>query len=379
MITQLRVDNYRGVQRLELGLNSMNLLTGGNGSGKTSVLMAIAAIRDLATGRHAVAEAFPSLSCTRWVSEPHQTFRLALEGDDPCNQGAPITYLYELTIDHEHSGGKPTGRARVLRESVRAEGDRPLFEFSEGTVQLYNDGFGTGPQFTFNWERSGLSSVQLGRPDNTRLTHMVEMLRLIRVLHLSPEDVSDVSEQPEEQLAFSGGNFAAWYRWLSDGNQALGAEIGRALEEVIPGFDYFGAPEVGAGRKRLYVYRRHGAHQSQYDLSELSSGQLALTVLYTVLIDASKRGGVVCIDEPGAFLALEEIQPWLRDLSDLCLEGKAQAILTSHHPELVNYLGPEFGIWLRRGDEGGTDHEPLAGLLEDTLDPAEALSRGWVS
>ena len=126
MITQLRVDNYRGVQRLELGLNSMNLLTGGNGSGKTSVLMAIAAIRDLATGRYAVAEAFPSLSRTRWLSEPHQTFRLALEGDDPCNQGAPITYLYELTIDHEHSGGKPTAGPCPPRERPRRRGPAPF-------------------------------------------------------------------------------------------------------------------------------------------------------------------------------------------------------------------------------------------------------------
>ena len=98
MITQLYADNYRGVQRLELGLNSMNLLTGGNGSGKTSVLMAIAAIRDLATGRYAVAEAFPSLSRTRWLSEPHQTFRLALEGDD-CAAIRELGETYEMGLE----------------------------------------------------------------------------------------------------------------------------------------------------------------------------------------------------------------------------------------------------------------------------------------
>lgn len=378
-ITQLQVDNYRSLSDLDLHLDPVSLLTGLNGSGKTSVLLAIAAIRDLVIDRRRAVEAFPPATLTRWDRKKEQTFRIKCSGDDPLEPGRAIGYTYELTIEHEVDRDKPTGKARVLRERLSIDDNRPLFEFAHGKVQLYRDDHSEGPPYSLDWELSGLATVQLGREDNKRLTEFVKMLGLVRVLHLIPDVIADVSEQPEERLAFSGANLAAWLRWLFDDDQGFSSALQNVLKDVIADFSHLRNPEVGGGRNRHYLVRNQGDNSLMYDLSELSSGELALIVLHTLLLDARKRGGVVCVDEPGNFLALPEIRPWLIELSDLCREGKVQAILTSHHPELVNYLGPESGIWMRRSDEGTTACVPLADLLEDIpLDPAQTLARGWV-
>ncbi len=47
-----------------------------------------------------------------------------------------------------------------------------------------------------------------------------------------------------------------------------------------------------------------------------------------------------------------DLQPWLMRLEDVCGDAVQQAVLTSHHPELIDYLGSESGVLLRRETSG---------------------------
>ncbi len=77
---------------------------------------------------------------------------------------------------------------------------------------------------------------------------------------------------------------------------------------------------------------------AEYDFEELSDGQRALISLYTVLACAMSKGRLVLFDEPDNYISLAEIQPWLLALTDKVEMGGAQAIIVSHHPELLNHL-----------------------------------------
>jgi hypothetical protein len=90
------------------------------------------------------------------------------------------------------------------------------------------------------------------------------------------------------------------------------------------------------------------------------------------------QGGALFLDEPDNFVALPEIQPWLQALRDGCGESSGQAVLCSHHPELIDYLGPEHGVLLRREGSGAVRVGRLeASATEGPLKLSELVARGW--
>lgn len=113
------------------------------------------------------------------------------------------------------------------------------------------------------------------------------------------------------------------------------------------------------------------------DFDELSDGQKALIALYTLLHCAVGSGSTICIDEPENFVALAEIQPWLLELNDRIDDGDGQAILVSHHPELINLLAPEQAVIFSREHGGPVRVEAFRPDALGKLSPAELIARGW--
>jgi hypothetical protein len=84
----------------------------------------------------------------------------------------------------------------------------------------------------------------------------------------------------------------------------------------------------------------------------------------------------VLIDEPDNFVGLPELQPWVWSLREL-LDENHQAILISHHPEILSTAGEEFGRYLWRDNHSSpTRIGPLK--VPAGLSAGEAIARGWV-
>lgn len=156
----------------------------------------------------------------------------------------------------------------------------------------------------------------------------------------------------------------------------------QTLSDIIDGFSLLELE--GAGRdvrilKVLFAARsENDAKPASYELdfSELSDGQRALIALYT-LLRVVRRGATICIDEPDNYVSLQELQPWLFSLLDRIDDEGGQAILVSHHPELINLLAPEHGVVFSREHGGPTRLLAFPGDLESSLSPAERVARGW--
>lgn len=67
-------------------------------------------------------------------------------------------------------------------------------------------------------------------------------------------------------------------------------------------------------------------------------------VLYAITLLTADQGTVLFIDEPVNYVALREIQPWLIALADACGGAVPQAVLCSHHPEVIDYPGGDRSV-----------------------------------
>ena len=107
-----------------------------------------------------------------------------------------------------------------------------------------------------------------------------------------------------------------------------------------------------------------------FNFEQLSDGQRIIIVLYTLL--HTRRS--IFLDEPENYLALQEIQPWLQEFYDSVGEALPQALLISHHPEVINYLDLKDCLWMERAATGPARIQKIPEDTEDTNEKALRLS-----
>ncbi len=367
MIKRLYIDNYKSLVNFELQLADLTLLLGPNGVGKTSVLDVTFALRRLLAGQAKVTDGgvFPAPTLTRWQKRFKQVFELdvALDGNE---------MHYRLEVEHESR----SRRARIALERL-ALGSRPLFRFEQGEVHLYRDDHSEGPVFGADWSESALARVP-PRHDNAKLTRFLDFTRRMIVCGLYPASFETESSTEDSVLQRDARNFAAWYRHVLLERQELVPEFTKALQEVIVGFHGIRLEKVGLDTRALMVIFKDVDEQYELRLDEISDGQRALIALYSLVRLAAGQGYTLLLDEPDNYVALAEIQPWLIELADACGGEVPQAVLCSHHPELIDYLGADRGVLLERECSGVTKAKPLAkSTVENGLKLSERIARGW--
>lgn len=391
MIRRIYVDNYKCLVNFELPLQELTLLLGANGGGKTAVLDVLYALRSLLDGASRVTGAgvFPCATLTRWQERPRQLFELGVTLDSD-------ELRYRLEIEHHRA----TERARIALERLESEG-RPLFEFCEGEVHLYRDDHSAGPVFSADWTESALARIP-PRRDNTRLTRFLAFMRGLTICGLYPAGFRSECASEDVVLARDGSNFAAWYRHMLQERHDRIPRVEEALREAIDGFCGIQLRQVGVATRALVASFEQSGRRFELRLDELSDGQRALIALYSLLRLAAgplntpvpptaqaandtwpqpvavQALSAVFLDEPDNYLALAEIQPWLVELSDACGRDLAQAVICSHHPELIDYLGADHGLVLNRESSGATKVQPVREVARYRgLKLSETFSRGW--
>lgn len=367
MIKRLYIDNFKSLVNFELPLQGLTLLLGSNGTGKTSILDVMFALRQLLAGSAKVTDRgiFPTSTLTRWQSVDTQIFELdvTISGHD---------YQYRLEIEHERLSRK----ARVRSERLNLS-DQPLFDFQTGEVHLYRDDHSEGPTFGGDWSESAMARIP-PRHDNTHLTRFLEFMRKVIVCGLQPTNFKAESFTEDSMLDRDAGNFAAWYRHLLFERQDLVPAFLQVLKEAIDGFRGIRMEKIGLDTRALMVIFDQYNESYELRLDEISDGQRTLIALYSLVRLAAGQGYTLFLDEPDNYVALTEIQPWGIELADACGEDFIQAVICSHHPELIDYLGGDRGTVLERESSGITRARSLSlSATENALKLSERIARGW--
>jgi energy-coupling factor transporter ATP-binding protein EcfA2 len=368
MLDRLYVTNYRCLVNFEFRPTTKQLIIGRNGTGKTTMLDVLAMLRDFAVRGLPCEGYLVGKTRTRWQDVAEQRFELDVSG----NGGA---YHYTLVVDEKGSPPRP----RVKQETLDFS-RKPLFRFQEGKIGLFNDLQKPTPsvEFPFDWHRPGLATVEIGRKDNTKLTWFKRWLGGLLEIQINPWAMSARSEHESPDPVKDMGNFADWFRHLrlERGNAIFEAMAN--LRDAIPGLDALDAKEAGLDVRVLQATMR-SPDSGKVDLpfSDLSEGQRALIALYVLLYCAVDKDRTLLIDEPDNFIALAEIQPWLLKLLDRVDEKNAQVILVSHHPELLDQLADQGGVFLDRANGGETRVLRFEPPEDSGLKASEIIARGW--
>jgi len=370
MIRRMYADNYKCLVNFECQFDDINLVMGVNGSGKSTVFDALRDIRDFVTGKSPIG-LFKDSTLTRWQKRDLQTFELDVEG----NGGL---YRYRLEIEHERGEDKQ----RVQLEQVLYDG-QPLYRSELGEAHLYHDDHKPGPDYPKDWTQSGLPFLG-ERPDNRKITWLKKWFKEnLYCLQIEPVGIERMWSGEETELARDCTNFVGYYRHLIQSEPQAMISLFDALKDLYEGFGDLRLEPEGANVRHLYAtigIEEEKGRQKNIPLSfgELSDGERALIVLYTLLYLVNEPNTTLCLDEPDNYIALAEIQPWLVSLREKIEAGDAQALLISHHPELIDYLAPRCGLVFERDRNGPTRvrrFEAEGG--EECLAPSEIVARGW--
>ncbi len=368
MLKRIYIDNFRGLVNFEMNFDSINLFLGGNGTGKSTVFEALRKIQTFVSGDSKVERIFKPSDCTRWQTLSLQRFDLDIAG----NGGS---YKYELAIEHHQ------GKSYVWYERLWFN-NKPLLQFDMGEVQIFYDNYLAGSKYNFDWSQSIIPLI-MPRDDNTKLTWFKKRLEKFIIVQIVPSLMVDGSEHEEIQLTYRMENFVSWYRYISQ-DQGKIAELINILKDVLDGFVSFKFEQFSEEYRTLKLRFSINEDRTKiidYRFDELSDGQKVVIALYSILYCTESEDYTLCIDEPENFLALPEIQPWLIQLYDFCIDGKIQALLISHHPVLINYLlTSPIGYWFERRSNAPVRVKPISNEETENsgLPISELIARGWL-
>ena len=373
MIKRLYASNFRTLVNFEVDFGPLTLLLGPNGSGKTTVFDVLRLVRDFLGGERTTTELFAATTLTRWQQVEVQSFEITVAG-----QGGE--FLYHVEVEHEMS----RQRCRVRAEKLTFDG-KPLFKSqlheNQLTAQLYKDSGDLGPSVLTDWSRSTIASLQ-PIPENQLLTWFKERMNRVVVTRFNPAVIGARADEENPTLKWDASNFVAWFRHAASLDLELVGKLRPHLEDVVSGLVGLSLVPDGIDAKilraKFCVGKSPDSQGSSFlcRFDELSDGQRVLLMLYTLLMTASDDC-TICIDEPENFLALREINPWLSMLIDKTQSHPCQAILISHHPELIDALAVGAGRWVDRVADA---HSRAQSISDNSsgLSAAELVSRGWL-
>ncbi|MDQ1474192.1 MAG: hypothetical protein QOJ99_5672 [Bryobacterales bacterium] len=364
MLTRVFIDNFRCFVNFEFLPESHQLILGGNGSGKSSLMEALRLLQRFAVeGDKAAGEALIGQR-TRWSTQLKQTFQIhaRLDGDE---------FIYVLTLEPTDTKG-----VRVVAEAVHL-GVKPLLEFFLGETTVYDHHHEPRVTYIFDWHRSALATIT-PQTGNAKLTRFQTWFSELFGFRINPFAMMARAESqssiPHQDLT----NIAEWYRHLLKTDPAANAAFVASLRASLEGFDSLELVAAGENVQVLSAeFEGEGEDRPRYTFSELSEGQRCLISLYMILHFVLAKGRTVLIDEPENFISLREIQPWLAAASDAIEDSGGQLLLVSHHPELIDQWAPDFGVRFVRENGGPARIKRFQGDPTSDLSPAELIARGW--
>jgi ABC-type dipeptide/oligopeptide/nickel transport system ATPase subunit len=343
VLKRLFIDNFRCLTNFEVKPDRVAALVGPNGGGKSAIFDILLALQGFLTAGQDTNACFPPFSRTRWDKRPVQRIEMDVEAS-----GAVYTYSLEI-IHSEKAEGVPL----VHEEQLTVDG-RTLYRLAGGEVQLFGDIPAPQPRtsFPFAATRSFLPLLE-PRPDNTRIFAFKRWVSGLFLFRLNPQSIESLSQAESRSIQTSGANFVSWYRALVQESHDVASRVEEDLRSAIPGLVRIQLLLVGPIQKVMNIECDLSGSKFGLFLNELSDGQRALLVLYSILRALPEGASMLVFDEPDNFLAEVEIQPWLSSMREAVLEvGRCTLLVISHHPEVIDYLAPD-QIFVLRRDSGG--------------------------
>ena len=352
MIATLAVENYRSLRSLIVPLSPLTVVTGANGTGKSSLYRALRLLADAArNGAVAALAREGGLPSTLWAG-PETIGRAVREGTYPVQgvaRGKPVAlrlgfggdeFSYAIDFGLPAGGGQSLFALdpEIKRESIwNGPLLRPaavLCERDNGIVRIRGD-------------RRTWSEPQMIRPYDSMLSEFAdprqapEVLRLreqirswrfydhIRTDATAPARASQVGTRTPV-MSPDGADLAAALQTIRETGDA--EALDQAIDLGFPGSRIDVASE-GGGRLGLRLHQ-HGLLRP-LSAAELSDGTLRY-LLWAAALLAPRPAGLLVLNEPETSLHWQLLAPLAQLITDAA--AHSQIIAVSHSQTLINAL-----------------------------------------
>jgi ABC-type cobalamin/Fe3+-siderophores transport system ATPase subunit len=371
VIRRLYVHNFRCLENFELPISrqSSALLIGKNGSGKTTVGLALEILQRIARGTNRVGDLLKPKDFARGRSDVPMRFEIEVE------LGGRL-YAYVLALEF------PQGfkELRVLQESLAVDG-QAIYDREVAQVHLARVQQDKEAAFSMDWHLVALPIVQMrptNLPEGNPLLVFKQWLSRLLILRPMPSQISGESTgesvQPNPQVT----DFGAWFSGLVAEAPSAYTRIAEFLKQVMPDFKDLKNPVIGNDSRSLIVQFASDNATMTLPFVDLSDGEKCFMICALVLAARDGYEHLVCFwDEPDNYLALDEVGHFVVALRQ-AFKSAGQFIATSHNPEAIRRFSDENTIVLQRR----THLEPTVARPLNQLqvhgDLVDALIRGDV-
>ena len=367
-LTHVTVKNWRNFKQADFDLQDRMLVIGPNASGKSNLLDALRFLGQIASPgggfQNAVASrgGMARLRClaTRYFNKGRVTLRITI-GDDE----SPSKWAYAVTFTAEQRGKRrPILYQEIVERNTSEVLKRPTPEDEEDPERM---------------TQTYLEQVNANR----EFRPIVDYLRSIRYLHLVPHLIRDPGRAGDRVEDPYGADFLLRIAETPEKTRRRRLQrINEALRVAVPQLDELDLVQDQLGRWHLEARYKHWRPQpAVQNERDFSDGTLRLIGLLWSLLDNTKSGGPVLLEEPELSLHSSVVRQLPTILSRVRRSGGPQVLLTTHSNEVLEDpgLGKDEVVVLKPGEEGTEAHpatvEPdIQELLDSGLSLAQILS-----
>ncbi len=367
-IEYLGISNYRVFLNAEFdGLSPLSVVTGANGTGKSTLFDVFTFLKDALVGDVHSATAkrggFREL-VSRGQSGPIEII-IGYGG------GNEQFLFYSLQIEQEAS------RVVVRRECITTD----LEDDSERVLQFFRgDGVATREiidlegelveeEATYKFDDPSILAIKaLGHLRDFPL--ISEFRSLIENWHISNFHIADARTSPEagyaEHLSTLGENVAQVAQYLRENHPQQFRRVLEAMRTRVPGVDAVEAKVTEDGR--LVLRFKDGSFKDPFIARHVSDGTIKMFA-YLLLLHDPKPHPLVAVEEPENQLYPTLLGELVEEFRDYARRG-GQALVATHSPEFLNAANLDEIFWLEKVEgfakvHRASDSELLRNLIKE--------------
>jgi energy-coupling factor transporter ATP-binding protein EcfA2 len=349
---------------LPISGKSSALLIGNNGSGKTTVGLALEILQRIARGTNRVGD-------------------LVKPKDFLGRKGVPMRFEIEVELRGKNYGysvafefSEGFKEPRILEEKLSVEGN-PVYTRELSQVLLVRGG--SEAKFNIDWNIAALPIIQHQSLTDPLLVVRQWLARML-ILRPIPPLISGNSEQETLEPNPQVTDLGAWFSGLLAHAPSAYTKIDEYLKQIMPDLEDIRNPPAGGDSRRLEVQFTSNPGPGSLCLSfeDLSDGEKCFMICALVLAANYAYGPLFCFwDEPDNYLALSEVRHFVLALRKAFQSG-GQFIATSHNSEAIRRFSEKNTLYLyRKSHLEPTIVRPLDDL-QVSGDLVDALIRGDV-
>ncbi len=339
VIRRFHVHNFRCLENFDLPISGQSsaLLIGNNGSGKTTVWLALQILQKIARGTNRVSDLVKPKDFARGRTDVPMRFEIEVELEAK-------TYGYSIAFELPR-GAK---ELRVLEEKTEV-GGKPVYMREVGQAPIEVKRGDRTYNFPIDRQLVALPIIQqqlTSDPVSVVKRWLARMMILRPIPSLISGDSSEETLEPNPQLTDLG----AWFSGLLAYAPSAYAEIDSYLKHVMPDLKDIKNPLVGKDSRSLEVQFSNDQGSVNFPFEDLSDGEKCYMICALVLAANHTYGPVFCFwDEPDNYLALPEVGHFVLALRKAFQSG-GQFIATSHNSEVIRSFSDENTLVLYRNN-----------------------------